>query len=126
MSKKLRFRTPFDSQHAKGAQVLLKDALQHFYHIYSLLCGKLRWNMSPLVTSEFSGLFYNTLTMTSILFVKVKNCRSQFKLSKKEKVFFDFFAQLLISTSNFEYFEKKMNLIAHVLLKLRIVKDMVR
>ena len=37
MSKKPRFRTPFDSQHAKGIQKLLKSALQHFYHIFPLL-----------------------------------------------------------------------------------------
>ena len=35
MSKKpLRFRTTFDSQHAKGLQTLVKSAQQHFYHIF--------------------------------------------------------------------------------------------
>ena len=32
MSKKLRFRTPFNSQHAKRSQTLLKSVWQHFYH----------------------------------------------------------------------------------------------
>ena len=35
MSKRPRFRTPFDSQNNKGSQTLAKSALQHFYHIFS-------------------------------------------------------------------------------------------
>ena len=32
-----RFRTPFDSQHTKGSQTMLKSAQQHFQHILSSL-----------------------------------------------------------------------------------------
>ena len=34
MSKKSRFREPFDKQHGKRAQALLKSASQHLYHIH--------------------------------------------------------------------------------------------
>ena len=34
ISKETRFRTLFDSQHAKGSQTLLKIAAQHLYHIF--------------------------------------------------------------------------------------------
>ena len=34
MSKEPRFRGPFDRQHGKGNQTLLKPEPQHFYHIY--------------------------------------------------------------------------------------------
>ena len=48
MSKKPRFRTPFDSQHFKGSQTLGKSAWQNFYHIFSSLWEKLTWKMSLL------------------------------------------------------------------------------
>ena len=32
MPKKINFKTPFNSQHAKGSQTLLKSAVKHFYH----------------------------------------------------------------------------------------------
>ena len=34
MSKKICFKTPFDSQHAKVFQTLLKPSAKHFYHIF--------------------------------------------------------------------------------------------
>ena len=34
MSKKSRFRGPFDKQHGKLARTLLKSVLRHLYHIY--------------------------------------------------------------------------------------------
>ena len=37
MSKKPRFRKPFDSQRVKLSQKLVKSAWQHFYHIFSSL-----------------------------------------------------------------------------------------
>ena len=33
MSKKTGFKTPFDSQHPKGYQTLLRSAPKHFYRI---------------------------------------------------------------------------------------------
>ena len=43
MSKKSRFREPFDKQHGKRAQALLKSASQHLYHIHWSLTRKLFW-----------------------------------------------------------------------------------
>ena len=37
MSKKPRFRTPFNSQHIKASQTLLKSLWLRFYHICSTL-----------------------------------------------------------------------------------------
>ena len=34
MSKKSRFRGPFDKQHGERAQTLLKSASHHLYHIH--------------------------------------------------------------------------------------------
>ena len=40
MSKKPRFRTQFNSQHAKQSQTLLKSSLQNFYHIFFIILIK--------------------------------------------------------------------------------------
>ena len=34
ISKKCRFRAPFNKQHGKRAQTLFKSERQHFYHFY--------------------------------------------------------------------------------------------
>ena len=34
MSKKSRFKGPFDKQHGKWVQTLLRSGTQHCYHIY--------------------------------------------------------------------------------------------
>ena len=34
MSKKTGFKTPFDSQHLKGSQTLLKSEAKHIYRIF--------------------------------------------------------------------------------------------
>ena len=41
LSKKRCFRTPFDSQHFKGSQTLVKLAWEQFYHIFHYLGGTL-------------------------------------------------------------------------------------
>ena len=47
------------------------------------------------------------------------------QLSKKQKIFSQFFAPFLKSTSNFEDFEKKMTLTADVFQKFKTPKYMV-
>ena len=63
LSKKRCFRTPFDSQHIKESQTLVKSAWKYFYHIFSSLWGKLIWKMSLLVICEMLGAIVNTLTV---------------------------------------------------------------
>ena len=47
-------------------------------------------------------------------------------LSKKQKLFSEFFSAFFESTSNFEHFQKKMTLIAYEFSKLRTPKNVVR
>ena len=47
-------------------------------------------------------------------------------LSEKQKTFSQFFCAFFKYTSNFEHFQKKMTLIAHVFPKLWTPKDVVR
>ena len=50
----------------------------------------------------------------------------QILLSQKRKTFSEFFSAFLKSTLNFEHFQKKMNLIAHVFPKLPSPKKVIR
>ena len=61
MSKNCLLRGPFDKQHGKGAQALLKSASQHLYHIHGSLPRKLSWKKSLLLTCKILGLLVNTL-----------------------------------------------------------------
>ena len=62
LSKKVRFRRSFDSQHVKGSQIRVKSQWEHFYHIFSSLWGELIWKISPLLLCEILREFFNTVT----------------------------------------------------------------
>ena len=51
LSKKHRLRTPFDSQHVKGYQILLKSAWENFHHIFSSL-----WEFRNLDHPDFRNI----------------------------------------------------------------------
>ena len=50
----------------------------------------------------------------------------QMHLSKKQKIFFEFFSAFFESALNFEHFQKKMTLIAYVFPKLPTTKNVLR
>ena len=62
MSKKSRFRGPFDKQNGKRAQQLLQSGWQHVCHIYSSLLREYSSKMSVLVPCGNLRLFVSTLT----------------------------------------------------------------
>ena len=62
MSKKSRFRGPFDNQHCKGDQTLLKSEQHHLYDIYWSLWTQESWKKSLLVRWKILRMFVNTLT----------------------------------------------------------------
>ena len=61
MSKKSSLRVPFDKQHGKRAQAVLKSSSQLLYHIHRSMPRKLSWKKSLLLTCEILGLVLNTL-----------------------------------------------------------------
>ena len=61
VSKKSRFRTPFDKLHGKRSQTLLKSEDQALNHIYWSMLGELSRKKSLLVICKILGLFVNTL-----------------------------------------------------------------
>ena len=50
----------------------------------------------------------------------------QMQLSQKQKIFSEFFSEFFESALNFEYFQKKITLIAYVFPKLPTNKDVLR
>ena len=110
MSKNSRLRGPFDKQHGKRAQALLKSASQHLYHIHRSLPRKLSWKKSLLLTCQILGLLVNTLATDEKYPVLNRDNLTipiQMLLSQKRKIFSEFLAAFLKSRLNFEHFEQK-------------------
>ena len=125
MSKKSHFRGPFDKQHGKRAQALLKSASQHLYHIHRSLPRKLSWKKSLLLTCKILGLLVNTLAADEKYPVLNRDNLTipiQMQLSQKQKTFSQFFAAFLKSSLNFKHFEKKMTPLVFVFSKLSTPK----
>ena len=98
ISKKHRFRTPFDGQDGKMSETLVKSAWEHFYHIFSSLWMKLIRKISPLVRYEIWGAFIKTLT--AVPKYPPQNCENsafpiQMQLSKKREAFSHLFVPFL-------------------------------
>ena len=109
MSKKTRFREPFDKQHAKPAQALLKSAWQHLYYIHWLLPCQLRWKKSLFLTCKILGLLVNTLAADEKYTALNRDNLTiliQMPLSHKKITFSQFFAPFMKSGLNFEHFDK--------------------
>ena len=125
MSKKSRFRRPFDKQHGKRAEALFKSASVHLYPIDWSLKSQLNLKSSLLLTCQIFGELVKTLTADEKYpLLKRDNLTVpiQMQLFKKEKTFSLYFAAFLKSRWNFEYFEEKYVLIDFVILNLRSLK----
>ena len=110
MFKKSYFRGPFDKQHGKRAQALLKSASQHLYHIHWSLPSQLSWKKSLLLTCQILGLLVNTLAADEKYPVLNRDNLTipiQMQLSLKQNTFSPVLASILKSILNFEYFETK-------------------
>ena len=62
MSKKSRFRRPFQKQHGKRVKTLLKSERQYVYHIHWSVSRKLTYEKSLLVIFKIFRLFVYTFT----------------------------------------------------------------
>ena len=125
MSKKSQFRGPFEKQHGKRSQALLKSASQHFYHIYWSLTKKLSWKKSLLLTCQILGLLVNSLAAdekSPILNRDNLTIPIQMHITEKEKTFSEVFAAFLKSRLIVQHLKKKLTFIAFVLSNLRIPK----
>ena len=125
MSKKSRFRGPFNKRHSKRAEALLKSASQHLYYIHWSLPSQLNLKKSLLFTCQILGLLLKTLASDEkhpVLNRDNLTIPIQMQLSQKQKTFSQFLAAFLKSRLNFKHFGKKMTLTAFVCRKLQIPK----
>ena len=102
--KKCSVRTPFDTQHVKESEKRLQSARENFYHIFSSLCKKLIWKISPSVIRQILGVFRNTLTANDKH--PLWDCENFHIPIQNEKVS-SIFVLFLEFTSNLENFEKE-------------------
>ena len=88
ISKSSRFRGPFNKQHGKADQTLLKSEPHHLYHLYWLLCRQLSWKKYLLMICKVLAMFVNILTSDDKYFLlNRENLRQpiQMQLSHKQK-----------------------------------------
>ena len=110
MSKKLSFRGPFDKQHGRRAQALLKHPLQHLYVIHWSLVIQSSQKKCLLLICKILGLLVKTLAADEKypvfhredLMIPIK-----MQLSQKQKTFSQFLVVFLKSRLNLECFEIK-------------------
>ena len=110
MFKKSYFRGPFDKQHGKRAQALLKCTLQHLDDIHRSLPRKLSWKKSLLLTCQILGLLVNTLATDEKYPVLNRDNLTipiEMQLSEKQNTFYQFLFPVFKSILNFKYFEIK-------------------
>ena len=110
MSRKSRFRGPFEKQYGKGGQALLKSPSQHIYHIHQSQLSQVSRKKSILLTWKILGLLVNTLSADDKYLVLNREnliIPIEMPLSQKHKTFSEFFSPFLKSTLNSEHLEKK-------------------
>ena len=101
MSKKPRFREPFDKEHDKRAQARFKYASHRLYHIHRSLSSQLSWKKSLFLTCQILGLLVNTLAADEkypLLNTDNLKIAIQLQLSRKQKTFSRIYAVLLNSS----------------------------
>ena len=110
MSKKCRFRVPFNKQVGKRARTLFKSERRQFYHVYWLPSKELSLKKSLLVKCKTLTLFVNTFTaydQYTVLNREYSKDPIEMQLSQKQKTFSEFFSAFLKSRLNFEHIPKK-------------------
>ena len=110
MSKKSRLGGPFDKQHGKRAQALVKSASSTLYEIHWPLTSPWSCKKPFLLTCKILGVLVNTFAADEkypVLNGDNLTIPIQMQLSQKQKNFFEFLAAFLKSRLNFKHFEKK-------------------
>ena len=93
MSKKSRFRAPFEKKRGKRVQARFKSTSHRLYHIHRPLSSQLSWKKSPLLTCQILGLLVNTLAVDEKYPVLNRDNLTipiQMQLSQQQKPFLHF------------------------------------
>ena len=110
MSEKSCFRGPFNKEHGKRAETMLKAARQHLYHVEWSLWNQFRFKKSLLVFFKILRHFFNLFFADKKYFLLNRGNlleRFQMQLSQKRKIFSEFFFKFSRFKFNFEHFDKK-------------------
>ena len=129
MSKKFRFRLPFQKEHGKRVSTLFKFERQNLYHIYWSTRTHFSCRKSLLGICKSLRLFVNTMSAVDKCSLPNKYNSMQpihNQLSQKLKTFSQLFLAFSKSRLIFEHFQKKMRLIAYLYLSLPPAKNVVR
>ena len=129
MSKKSCFRGPFEKQHGKLAEALLKSSLQHLYDIHWSLPSQLSLKKSLWLGCKILGLLVNTYASDKLYPVLNRDSLTipiRKQLPQKQKAFGKFFAAFLKSMLNFAYFEKKCDPHSYRISEIRDSEKVVR
>ena len=111
MSKKSRFRGPFEELHGKRSQTLLKFASQTLYLTDLPLLSQLSWKKSLLLTSKILGLLLNRYAADEkyqVLNRENLMIPIQMQLYETQKNFSEFLTAFVKSRLNLKNFEKKI------------------
>ena len=110
MSKKSRFRLPFQKEHGKRVSTLSKFERQNLYHIYWSTRRQFSCKKSLLVICKSLRLFVNTMSAVDKCSLPNRDNLMQpihMQLSEKVKTFSRFFNVFSKSRLSFEHFKKK-------------------
>ena len=110
MSKKSRFRLPFQKEHGKRVSTLFKFERQNVYHIYWSTRRQFSCEKSLLVICKILRLFFNTISaVEKCSLPNTENLMQpiHMQLSQTLKTFSEFFPAFSKSRLNFEHFQKK-------------------
>ena len=125
MSKKNRFRGPFEKQHGKRAQAMFKSASEHFYHIHWSLRSQFSQKKSLLLTCQILGFLVNKLDSDDrypVLNRDNLTIVGQMQLPQKQKLFLNFRLHFLNRDLTLNILKKKMALVDFVFRELRTSK----
>ena len=109
MSKKWRLRGPFQKQHDKRVQTLLKSERQHLSQNHWSLSGELSCRKSLYVIWKILSLLVNTVTADdkySLLYRDNLTQPIQMQLCQEQNIFSEFFSERVKSSLTFEHFQK--------------------
>ena len=107
MSKKFRFRLPFQKEHGKRVSTLFKFERQNLYHIYWSTRMQFSCKKSLLVICKSLRLFVNTMSAVDKCSVPNRDNLMQpihMQLCEKVKTFSGFFNVFSKSRLSFGYF----------------------
>ena len=110
MSKKSRFRLPFQKEHGKRVSTLSKFERQNLYHIYWSTRREFSCKKSLLVICKSLRQFVNTMSAVDKCSLRHTDNLMQpihIQLSQKLKTFSQLFPAFWKSRLNFEHFQKK-------------------